>query len=91
MDAFIRSLLKYKAIRIQIYRNNELSYFTTNMVLCFLTWFIIVLMWTTSVHEIRRIEQINKLIAITSSDAFESASDGYFQVLQPETLDPENK
>lgn len=56
MDVFIRSLLRYKISRIQIYRNDELFYFMTNLTLCFLTWLIIILMWTTSVQEIRKID-----------------------------------
>ena len=59
-----------------IYRY-EIGYFMSNTVLCFIIWIVIILLWSTSVVEIRKIEQINKLLTLTSVETVEIRKEGY--------------
>lgn len=84
MDYFLGILIEEKVYNIQFVYKEKIGYFMGALVLCFITWIVIVLIYTTNATEVKRIENINNLLPITSMKVISNA-EGYESIPQVET------
>lgn len=61
-------LIQQKSMMIEKYYTDEVGYAITNMLLCFLVFIMILLVYTTSISGLKRIELVSKLLNITVED-----------------------